>query len=141
MPWPKISINLSTAGPPTIKNIVGIMSSITGIVRSAGSRFARSSNCISCSLRISLAADRNAMREWGAKAQTLSQSADDRARGRRVDALGEVRERLIAAWQNPDLSPCERQLVGKGGLRDPEFAGDMLQPGIKRKAGFDTYCE
>ncbi len=42
----KVSISRIAAGPPTIKNMVGMMKSITGTVSMAGRRFARSSSSI-----------------------------------------------------------------------------------------------
>ena len=48
-----VSATRSAAGPPTIRKIVGIMNSIIGTVRSAGSLLARPSIAISESFRIS----------------------------------------------------------------------------------------
>src|SRR5208337_45183 len=55
----KVSRILMTAGPPIIRNIVGIIKSMTGKVSNPGKRLARSSNRSSRSFRISMAAVRN----------------------------------------------------------------------------------
>ena len=89
-----MSINLSAAGPPMIKKIVGMMNNITGMVISAGSRLARSSKSVIWSLRISDRAHPQRLRERRSESHALRQHADNGPHARIVDTIRQVEQAL-----------------------------------------------